>query len=67
MNTQTVLAYLEGITAAVAVVPSPATPFAALALELEKIVGSSIAALAASKGQTVDQVIAQLHQIQPVP
>ena len=67
MNTQTVLAYLEGITAAVAVVPSPATPFAALALELEKIVGSSIAALAASKGQTVEQVIAQLHQIQPVP
>ena len=67
MNTQTVLAYLEGITAAVAIVPSPATPFAALALELEKIVGSSIAALAASKGQTVEQVIAQLHQIQPVP
>ena len=67
MNTQTVLAYLEGITAAVAIVPSPATPFAALALELEKIVGSSIAALAASKGQTVEQVITQLHQIQPVP
>jgi len=67
MNSTTVLAWLEGVTAAVAVVPSPATPFAALALELEKIVGSSIAALAASKGQTVEQVIAQLHQIQSVP
>ena len=67
MSSTEILAWIEGVTAAVAVVPSPATPFAALALELEKIVGSSIAALAASKGQTVDQVIAQLHQIQPVP
>ena len=67
MNSQTVLAWLEGVTAAVAVVPSPATPFAALALELEKILGSSLRALAAAKGQTVEEVIAQLHQIQPVP
>ncbi len=67
MNSQTVLAWIEGVTAAIAVVPSPATPFAALALELEKIVGSAIGALAASKGQTVQEVIAQLHQIQPVP
>lgn len=67
MNPQQVLAWLQGITVAVALVPSPATPYAALALELEKIVGSAIAALAASKGQTVEQVIAQLHQIQPVP
>ncbi len=67
MNTQAILAYLQGLTAAIALVPSPATPYALLALELEKIVGSAIAALAASKGQSVEEVIAQLHQIQPVP
>ncbi len=67
MTTASILAWLQGLTAAVAVVPSPATPYAALALQLEQIVAASIAALAASKGQTVEQVIAQLHQIQPVP
>lgn len=66
MSSAEILAWIEGVTAAISVVPSPAAPFALVAVELEKIVGSSIAALAASKGQTVDQVIAQLHQIEPV-
>ncbi len=63
----TILTYLEAATAVMAAVPSPVTPFAALALTLEKITHAAIRAQAASKGQTVEEVIAQLHHIDPVP
>jgi hypothetical protein len=62
-----ILTYLEVATEIMSVVPSPAQPFAPIALSLEKIIGGAIAAKAAATGQTVDQVIAQLHQIAPIP
>ena len=61
-----ILLGLEIATEVMAVVPSPAMPFAAIALKLEQIIGASIKAKAAASGQTVEQVIAQLHQIAPV-
>lgn len=54
------------IASVASVVPSPAQPFALLALKLLPLAQSAIAAHAATTGQSVDQVIAQLHQIQPV-
>ncbi len=67
MSASEVLMWLETVTSVVAMVPSPATPFAALALELEKITAAAIAAQAASKGLTVEEVIAKLHKIEPIP
>lgn len=61
-----ILLALEVATEIMAVVPSPVLPFAGVALSLEQIVGAAISAQAASRGQTVQEVIAQLHQIQPV-
>lgn len=57
-----ILLGLEIATEVMAVVPVTA-PFAAIALQLEKITGASIKALAASKGQTVEDVIKELHTI----
>ena len=54
---------LEVATEVMSVVPSPAMPFAPIALQLEKLVGASIAAHAAAQGKTVAEVISQLHQI----
>lgn len=62
-----ILLGLEIATEVMAVVPTPFAPFAPIALKLESIIGAAIAAKAAASGQTVDQVIAQLHQITPVP
>lgn len=58
---------LEVATEVMSVVPSPAQPFAPIALQLEQLVGAAIAAHAASQGKTVDAVIAELHQIPAVP
>lgn len=63
----TFLAYLEGVTAVIAAVPSPASVPAALALQIEKIFRASLQAHAASSGQTVEEVIAKLHKIEPIP
>ena len=67
MNASQVLTWLETVTSVVAMVPSPVTPFAALALELEKITHAAISAQAASKGMTVEQILSQLHKIDPIP
>lgn len=66
MNLETVLIYLEAVTEVAAVVPSPAAPFAPLALQIEKILQAAVHAKAATTGKTVEEVIAQLHQITPV-
>jgi len=67
MTFQSILAFLQAATAIMGAVPSPAQPFAAIALMLEKIVQAAIQAHAASTGKTVDEIIAQLHKIDPVP
>lgn len=66
MSLPEILAYIEGITAVAAGIPTPIQPELVLALGIEKIALSSIAAIAAAKKQTVDQVVSQLHQITPV-
>jgi hypothetical protein len=67
MSLSGILTYLEAVSGVVAMVPSPAQPFAALALQLEKITHAAIKAQAASKGQTVEEVIAGLHHLEPIP
>ena len=57
---------LEVATEVMASVPSPVSAFAGIALKLEQLSQAALAAHAASKGMTVDQVIAQLKQEPPV-
>lgn len=64
----TILKDLQIATQIIALVPSPISPFAGVALELESVVGAAIGALAASKGMTVAEVIATLPDLsQPLP
>lgn len=67
MNLSSILTYLEAVTSVIALVPSPAQPFAALALQLQKITAAAIKAEAASKGKTVEEIIAGLHHLEPLP
>lgn len=67
MNLSAILVYLQAITEVAALVPSPAQPFAALALQLNKITQAAIKAQAASEGKTVEEVIAGLHRLEPIP
>lgn len=62
---QSILGYLQIATEIMAVVPSPAMPFAGIALQFEAIVQAALKAHAASTGKTVEEIIAQLHQITP--
>ena len=66
MSVAEILAYIEGVTAVAAGIPTPIQPELVLALGIEKIAASAIGAIAAAKKQTVEQVVAQLHQITPV-
>lgn len=63
----TIIHDLEIATQIIAMVPSPIQPFAGIALELEQVVNAAIAGLAASKGKTVAEIVAQLHEITPIP
>ncbi len=66
MNLNSILAYLQAVTEVVAAFPSPAAVPAGMALAIEKILQAAIKAHAASSGKTVEQIIADLHHIDPV-
>jgi hypothetical protein len=61
-----ILTYTEIVTEVAAAVPG-ISGLATIALNYEKIAQAALAGLSASSGQTVAQVIAQLHQETPVP
>lgn len=67
MNLASILTYLEATTEVMQAIPGPTQVPAALALTLEKIFGAALTAHAASKGKTVEEIIAGLHQITPIP
>lgn len=62
-----ILMWAEVATEVASVVPSPAQPFAATALMVENLIGRLITTHAAIKGQTVEQTVAQLHQLSLIP
>lgn len=57
-----VTSYGEILAELASVVPSPVQAFAPFALKLLQIANAAIQAHATSSGQTVDQVVAKLHQ-----
>lgn len=65
MKLDSILAHLQAITEVLAAFPSPAQVPAGLAVAIEKIVQAALRAHAASTGKTVEQVISELHHIDP--
>lgn len=63
---QNILMWAELATEVASAVPSPAQPFAAIALQVEAVLSKLITTQAAITGQTTAQVVAQLHQL-PLP
>lgn len=67
MSATEILNWIEVATSVVASLPTPIQPEAGLALQLEKIAVAALQGHAQSQGLTVEQVIAKLHPIQPIP
>ena len=67
MTSADILQWLQVVTEIVAGLPTPLQPEASLALQIEKIAFGALKVHASATGQTVDQIIAQLHKIEPIP
>lgn len=64
---ESILSVLQATAQVMTMVPNPGSAFAGIAVIIGKIVQASIQAHAASTGQTVEEVIAKLRHIEPVP